>query len=182
MTAAAKRPTLLLVFSTIDGHTVEICHLLARVAEDAGYRAVLRELRPGSTIDIAHHDRVVIGASIRYGKHRPEVTEFIEQHAALLQQRNAAFFSVNAVARKPDKRSPESNPYVRKFLKTISWQPACVGIFAGKIDYPKYGTFDRSMIRFIMWLTGGPTDPSSTTEFTDWVAVKQFGDQVCCAR
>ncbi len=30
------------------------------------------------------------------------------------------------------------------------------------------------MIRFIMWMTKGPTDPKSVVEFTDWKAVEKF--------
>ena len=93
----------------------------------------------------------------------------------------SAFFSVNAVARKPDKRTPDTNPYVKKFLKSITWQPAIIGIFAGKIDYPSYGFVDKTMIRFIMWITKGPTDPSGTFEFTDWDAVEAFGLEISAA-
>ncbi len=48
-------------------------------------------------------------------------------------------------------------------------------MFAGKLDYPKYGPFDRFMIRFIMWITKGPTDPTTVVEFTDWQQVEAFG-------
>ena len=85
-----------------------------------------------------------------------------------LRSKRGAFFSVNLVARKPEKREADTNPYVRKFLASISWQPELVRIFAGKLDYPSYGSFDRTMIRLIMWMTGGPTDPRSTIDFTDW--------------
>jgi len=29
-----------------------------------------------------------------------------------------------------------------------------------------------------MWMTKGPTDPTSTTEFTDWDAVEAFGRRI----
>jgi menaquinone-dependent protoporphyrinogen oxidase len=31
------------------------------------------------------------------------------------------------------------------------------------------------MIRFIMWMTHGPTDPTAVVEFTDWEQVEAFG-------
>jgi menaquinone-dependent protoporphyrinogen oxidase len=34
------------------------------------------------------------------------------------------------------------------------------------------------MIRFIMWMTKGPTDPKAVVEFTDWSRVEAFGDEV----
>ncbi|HEY5896659.1 MAG TPA: flavodoxin domain-containing protein, partial [Burkholderiales bacterium] len=78
------------------------------------------------------------------------------------------------VARKPNKNTPETNPYLRKFLRQISWRPRQLAVFAGKLDYPKYGFWDRHIIRFIMLLTSGPTDPSTVVEFTDWKQVERF--------
>jgi menaquinone-dependent protoporphyrinogen oxidase len=166
------------VYSTVDGHTIEICNRLKEVAAASGHEGELLELTPESSLDLDSFDRIVIGASIRYGKHRPEVVTFIESHQALLEGKHAAFFSVNAVARKPEKRDPETNPYVRKFFSTLSWQPSVVGVFGGRIDYSLYGFVDRTMIRFIMWMTKGPTDLNTKVDFTDWDAVKRFGEAI----
>ena len=170
--------SVILVYSTTDGHTRMICERLREVIERQEHKVTLAELTPGSALDLGPYERIVIGASIRYGKHRPEVAEFVERNAATLRSKPSAFFSVNAVARKPEKRDPETNPYVRKFLKSISWKPPLVGIFAGKIDYPMYGFVDKTMIRFIMWMTKGPTDPNGVFEFTDWDAVDAFGHKI----
>ena len=63
---------------------------------------------------------------------------------------------------------------MRKFLEKISWVPKNLEVFAGKIDYPKYKFFDKYAIKFIMWVTNGPTDTSGTFEFTDWKKVENF--------
>jgi len=167
------------IYSTVDGHTIEICERLAQRVEEAGHRSMLLKLAPDSDIDLGRFDRVVVGASIRYGKHRPEVTQFVNDNAAILDASNSAFFSVNAVARKPEKKDPDTNPYMRKFLKSIVWQPAVIGIFGGRIHYAKYRFWDRTMIRFIMWMTEGPTDLDSNVDFTDWNEVDAFGRAIC---
>ena len=46
------------------------------------------------------------------------------------------------------------------------------------LDYQKYGLFDRQMIRFIMWMTKGPTDPKTVIEYTNWEAVDRFADTI----
>ena len=61
----------------------------------------------------------------------------------------------------------------------MAWKPQLCAVFAGKLDYPRYGFFDRQMIRLIMWMTKGPTDPKAVVEFTDWAKVEAFGQAVC---
>ena len=172
-------PRIGFLYSTVDGHTIEICERLARVVEKGGFTATLLELTSDSQIDLESFDQVVIGASIRYGKHRPEVVQFIADNIEAIESKHGAFFSVNAVARKPEKKQPDTNPYVRKFLKNISWQPAAIGIFGGKINYSMYRFWDRTMIRFIMWMTKGPTALDSNVDFTDWDEVDAFGRAIC---
>ena len=166
---------ILIIYSTTDGHTRKICERLQDVMEQQAHEVTLVSMSDNPQLDLSLFDKIVIGASIRYGKHRPEVVETINRNAQLLASKPGAFFSVNVTARKPDKNTPETNPYMPKFLKQINWQPNELAVFAGKIDYPKYSTFDRMMIRFIMWMTKGPTDRNAVVDFTDWQAVEKFG-------
>lgn len=96
----------------------------------------------------------------------------------MLESKPNAFFSVNVVARKPEKNQPETNPYLQKYLRNITWQPKNLAVFAGKIDYPSYNFFDRFMIRMILKMGKGPTDPKGTFEFTDWEEVSKFGNVI----
>ncbi|MDC3383967.1 menaquinone-dependent protoporphyrinogen IX dehydrogenase, partial [Gammaproteobacteria bacterium] len=113
-----------------------------------------------------------------YGKHKPELYEFIKKNITCLEAKENAFFSVNVVARKPEKNTPETNPYMQKFLELSPWSPKKLAVFAGKIDYPKYKFIDKHMIRLIMWITNGPTDVKNTYEFTDWNGVDEFSKQL----
>jgi menaquinone-dependent protoporphyrinogen oxidase len=170
---------ILILYSTTDGHTIEICRRLQQVIEQQACQATLFPMADKNWPDLEKFDRIVIGASIRYGKHQPLVTEFINRHQSILERKPNAFFSVNVVARKPEKNRPETNPYMRKFLQKISWKPDRLAVFAGKLDYPSYGWLDRNAIRFIMWITKGPTDPKAVVEFTDWKQVEEFGRAFC---
>lgn len=169
---------ILILYSTIDGHTRTICERIRKVIEDAGHAATVAPIENANGIDLATFDKVVIGASIRYGKHRPSVFEFVDANLALLESRPNAFFTVNIVARKPEKNRPETNPYLRKFLRQTRWKPQLLDVFAGRLDYPRYRPLDRLMIRFIMLLTKGPTDPATVVEFTDWQRVEAFARAV----
>jgi menaquinone-dependent protoporphyrinogen oxidase len=175
--AAAQR--ILITYATTDGHTLRICQRLQQVMEGLGSQVTVSLLAQADALELASFDRIVVGASIRYGHHQPVVAEFVNRHQALLESRPSAFFTVNIVARKPNKNTPETNPYCRKFLKSVAWKPALAAVFAGKLNYPIYGPLDRLMIRFIMLITKGPTDPKAVVEFTDWAQVEAFGREVC---
>ena len=170
--------SVLLAYSTTDGHTLRICERMRQVMQQQGHVATVMPLSQADAQQLPAFDRIVIGASIRYGKHHPDVAAFIERHLDRLQARPSAFFSVNVVARKPGKDTVAGNPYLQKFLKTIRWKPTELAVFAGKIDYQKYGYLDRQVIRFIMWLTKGPTQPDACVDFTDWKAVESFAGRV----
>ena len=172
-------PKTLILYSSTDGHTIEICRRIQQVMQAHGQQVTVRAIDGESGEDLEDFGQIVIGASIRYGRHNPQVATFISRHQPLLERKRNAFFSVNAVARKQEKNSPETNPYLQKFLRKISWQPDQLAVFAGKINYPFCKPMDRFMIRLIMWITKGPTDTRGVFEFTDWDAVDAFGSALC---
>ena len=165
---------ILMLYSTTDGHTVEICQEIQAILEQHANAVELFSINEAADVDLAKYDKLVIGASIRYGKHNKSVIDFINTQQEILENMPSAFFSVNVVARKPNKDRPDNNPYMKKFLQQVPWKPAELEVFAGKIDYQKYRFFDRQMIRLIMYITKGPTDPKSVNDFTNWEQVRNF--------
>ncbi|UNI40972.1 hypothetical protein L7H87_01220 [Klebsiella pneumoniae] len=91
----------LILFSTRDGQTREIASFLASELKELGIDADTLNLNRTDVVEWHHYDRVVIGASIRYGHFHPAVDRFVKKHLAALQALPGAFFSVNLVARKP---------------------------------------------------------------------------------
>ena len=163
----------LFLYSTTDGHTKRICEYIGNILKQQNHEIKIEPISL-ELKKLSEYDAIILGASIRYGKHQKSVFNFINKHKDLLEIKKSAFFSVNVVARKSEKNSPNTNPYMKKFLKTSSWQPNKLGVFAGKVDYPSYKFFDKYIIKMIMWITKGPTDTSQSYEFTDWNAVKNF--------
>jgi menaquinone-dependent protoporphyrinogen oxidase len=167
----------LIIFSSTDGHTLKICERIMGFEKNKD-DSQIASISEAEHINISEFKRIIIGASIRYGKHKPDLYEFIESNLDAISSKENAFFSVNVVARKPEKNTPETNPYVKKFLLKTSWKPRSLEVFAGKIDYPKYNFVDKHMIRFIMWMTKGPTNTNNTYEFTDWDMIDSFAKKV----
>ena len=166
-----------IIYSSIDGQTLEICKKLRDEFLENNQNVELFSINDFNE-DVTSYDRLVIGASIRYGVHNKKIIDFINTHKKQLDSIKTAFFSVNLVARKPEKNTPDTNPYVIKFFKSIDWTPTIVEVFAGKLDYKKYPFFDRVMIQFIMWMTKGPTNTNTEIEYTNWEKVAQFSEKI----
>lgn len=168
---------ILILYASVDGQTLKISNFLSEQLKENGWEIVLFDINDFNG-ELGKFDKIIIGSSIRYGVHHKGIIDFIHQHKEALDGHKTAFFSVNLVARKPEKNQPDTNPYVIKFFKEITWRPTLVEVFAGKLDYKKYPFFDRIMIQFIMWMTKGPTDKNTKIEYTNWDRVKDFGQKV----
>jgi menaquinone-dependent protoporphyrinogen oxidase len=86
---------ILILYSTTDGHTVEICRRITQTIEMNGDNVELQDIKDGPELVPGTFDKVVIGASIRYGKHQSLVHEFIKKNQSILESHPNAFFSVN---------------------------------------------------------------------------------------
>tara|TARA_B100000902_G_scaffold192229_1_gene183686 strand:- start:295 stop:813 length:519 start_codon:yes stop_codon:yes gene_type:complete len=167
----------LIIYSSTDGHTKTICERISNYLNNKNEIKII-SLDEVTNFDLSLFNKIIIGASIRYGKHSKKLYKFITSNKNVLDQKQSIFFSVNVVARKSEKNTPETNPYIKKFLKTSNWRPKKIGVFAGRVDYPNYGFFDKYVIKFIMFLTNGPTDTSRSYEFTDWTKVDEFAKEL----
>jgi len=168
---------ILIIYSSTDGHTKKICEVIKENLINKG-ELHLTSIENVPETNIQFYDYIIIGASIRYGKHNRKVFDFIEKNLNIIEKKKNAFFSVNVVARKNEKNTPETNPYIKKFLSKTRWKPKKLGVFAGKVDYPNYSFLNKQIIRFIMFITKGPIDTSKSFEFTNWDNVKKFAQEI----
>ncbi len=167
----------LILYASVDGQTLKISEFLVNCLKEKDHDVALFEIDEFDG-NLDDYGKIIIGCSIRYGVHHKSVLEFISANQAVLESHKTVFFSVNLVARKPEKNRADTNPYVIKFLKSITWRPTLVEVFAGMLDYKKYPYFDRIMIQFIMWMTKGPTDSKAKIEYTDWKRVEALSGSI----
>ena len=166
----------IIVYSSTDGHTKKICEAIKDNLTNKENINII-PLNEAFKMNLDKFDKIIIGASIRYGKHSSNIYKFIKINKEILENRKSAFFSVNVVARKPEKNTPQTNPYIERFLKKTNWKPNKIGVFAGKIDYPSLNFLNRNIIRLIMYMTSGPTDTKKIYEFTNWQSVENFAKE-----
>ena len=170
-----KKTKLLILYSTVDGHTKNICEYIYNKLKNKK-KIDLISIEESSDFNLEIFDEIIIGASVRYGYHRKNLYEFIKKNKETLEKKKTIFFSLNLTARKPEKSTPENNPYVVKFLKKVKWEPTIKDVFAGRLDYPNLDFINKLAILFIMLITNGPKDTSKTYELTDWKRVDKLID------
>ena len=158
-----------------DGHSLKIAaRILSRLGQPEDSLVRLGPNTPA--LDPA--TPVLLVVAVRYGNHLAEGEALLKAYAAMPQKPPLALVSVNLTARKPDKKTAEQSAYLKKAIKTHGLQPVAARAIAGKLDYPRYKWTDRQLIRFIMWVTGGPTKGTEVVEYTDWAEVDAFADSL----
>lgn len=170
----------LVLYYSRGGHTAKISQAIADRLSAQGHqcdRFAIQDIKT-KTLDWDKYEAVALGACVLYGTYHKSVFEFVSEHHQKLAERVNSFFCVNVVARNPEKRIPENNKYLQKFLTLSPWQPSDVKIIAGKVDYPSWRWYDRWMIQLIMKITHGPTDPTAVIDYTDWPDVDAYADHL----
>lgn len=164
-----------LFYATRDGQSQRIAERIAVRLAEHGIAALPHDLAgalptPSSLTAVAVQ-LVVLVAAVRYGRLLPEAERFLAGLQALREPAQLVLLSVNFTARKPGKDTVEGNVYIRKSIARHRLAPALALAVAGRLDYSRYGWPDRQLIRFIMKLTGGPTDSGACVDYTPWAVV-----------
>jgi len=164
----------LIIYSSVDGQTLKIMN---RIKQSLEGEVTVIDIDDNPDIDFTLYNKVLVGASIRYGNFRKNIINFVNQHKSQLDALQNAFFVVCLTARKPEKAVPENNAYMKKFEQLSEWQPKHKAVFAGALLYSRYNWWQTLLIQLIMKMTGGSTDKTQDMELTDWQKVQQFGER-----
>lgn len=178
--AKKYKPCILILYSSRFGQCQRIAQTMAAQLEVLGNLCEVINLEEAFTLakPIGQYESVIITASIRYGYYHSKVKSFVQEHKQALEEVLDVFVPVNLIARKPEKRSLETNVYARKFLEKTSWKPKILSIMPGALRYPLYNAIDRFMIQLIMKMSKGETDASKDIDYTDWEEVRALARRV----
>lgn len=171
-------PRILLVFTTVDGHTREVAAHMAKSFTEAGFGAVLADLErvtePLRTDDL---DGVVLAGPVRFGRHPRGLRGFARRNRDALHRTESAFVSVSGAAMSDDPEArEEARGHAEKFRDRTGWTPdetLCVG---GALAYTRYNPLTRWVMASISAKAGLSTDTGRDHDYTDWGAVDAFVD------
>lgn len=169
-----------LFYATRDGQSRRIAERIAQRLSEQDIETLPKDLgvlQPQAS-SLESTDLVVIVTAIRYGKLLPEARDFLAAYQKLNAKPRLVFLVVNLTSRKPGKETPEGSVYIRKAIKQYELAPVFSRAIPGRLEYQRYTWRDRQLIRFIMLLTGGPTDPKTNIEYTPWDVVDGIAEKV----
>jgi menaquinone-dependent protoporphyrinogen oxidase len=177
------------LYATREGHTARIADRVAAGLIARGLLAEIRNVRdPDSIPPLDRYCAVILAASVHAGKHEPEMVKFVKERLEELQSMPAAFLSVTlseAGAERPDatpeehaRFSADVQSVLDTFFNETGWHPQHVKPVAGALLYTKYNFLIRFIMKRIARKSGGDTDTSRDYEYTDWLALDRFVEEL----
>jgi menaquinone-dependent protoporphyrinogen oxidase len=177
-------------YATREGHTRRIAEHAAADFRARGFESEILNLADpeARAKDLNNYSAVVVAASVHAGRHEREAVEFVRERRAELESVPAAFISVTlseAGVERSDATNEERARFtadVRKvteaFFEETGGRPARVKPVAGALLYTKYNFLVRYIMKRIARKAGAATDTSRDYEYTDWVALDRFVNEL----
>jgi menaquinone-dependent protoporphyrinogen oxidase len=178
------------LYATREGHTRRIAERVAGNLRARGFDVECKNLRDhdAGAIDLSGFSAVVLAASVHAGKHEREMVKFVKKHRTELQLLPAAFLSVtlseagaemSGMTQEQRARfSADVQKVIDKFFEDTAWRPERVKPVAGALLYSKYNPLLRFVMKRIAKEAGAATDTSRDYEYTDWVGLDRFVDEL----
>jgi menaquinone-dependent protoporphyrinogen oxidase len=170
---------ILVGYATIEGQTRKIAEAIAANIEAGGNRALLFDIASGAEYALGHPEAAILCAPVHAARYPHAFASFVRQEASWLNGVPSAFVSVSMLIRSEfEEEQEEATHFPDGLLAETGWKPARVHHAAGALRYTEYDFFKRWIIKRMAEHENAPTDVSRDHEFTDWVALKAFADDV----
>lgn len=163
----AMTKSILVAYGSWAGSTAEVADFVGRTLAEGGARVDVKPVDSVKSLD--GYAAIVIGSAIRVGKVKPEVMDFVKDHASEIKKIPAAYFIV-CMTMKDD--TPENRRTVNAYLDPLRevLGPFDAGLFAGKMDYAKLGFFARMAVQYFVKVPQG--------DFRNWEAIGSWARSV----
>ncbi len=176
------------LFATREGHTQRIAERIAEDLRLLGFDVDLHTVRNPLPFSLKNYSAAVLAASVHAGSHEKEMVHFVKDHRSELESMTTAFLSVTlseAGAERLDATPKEHADFVQdvdrmlgKFFKETKWHPTLAKPVAGALLYTRYNYLVRLIMRSIAKRAGAATDISRDYDYTDWVGLDKFVDDL----
>lgn len=175
-------------FATCEGHTQRIAERIAEDLRLLGFDVNLHAVRRPLAFSLSDYSAAVLAASVHGGSHEKEMVRFVKDHRSELESMTTAFLSVTlseAGAERLDATPEEHSQFaldvdkmLGNFFKQTKWHPTLAKPVAGALLYTRYNYLVRLIMRTIAKKAGAATDTSRDYDYTDWVGLDKFVDDL----
>lgn len=175
-------------YATREGHTRQVAERIAADLRNLGFDVDQFDVRRPIPFSLGHYSAAVLAASAHSGNHEAEMVQFVKDHRPELEGMTTAFLSVTlseAGAERQDTTPAEHTRFVQDvdgmlttFFNETRWMPTLVKPVAGALLYSRYNFVLRLVMRSIAKKAGGATDTSRDYDYTDWVGLDQFVEEL----
>ena len=80
-----------IIYSSTDGQTKKICEVIKEYLSNKEDHKLI-SIDNISNVNLENFDNIIIGASIRYGKHNPKILSFVKKNFQLLRTKKMLSF------------------------------------------------------------------------------------------
>ena len=137
---------ILIVYTTLQGHTLRVAERVAESAADAGHRPTLARVEAAPAL--GPFDAVIVGAPVQAGAFAEPVVAFAKEHAADLGRVPTGLFFVCLTSAGDDGASRATvDGYLRAFQSDTHWRPDVIASFAGTLRHPHDSLLHRALMR-----------------------------------
>jgi len=165
----------LVLYGTSEGHTHDVAARIAEVLRAEGHSVDVVRAGAEQSGPLSDYDGVLVGGSIHMGSYQKAVTEFASRNRTVLESVPSGLFTVCLTAASSTPGDSEKlHEFVDGFVGATGWQPPIAGVFAGALQYTKYGFVKRKVMKRIARDGGMSEDTSRDWDYTDWQAVEAF--------
>jgi menaquinone-dependent protoporphyrinogen oxidase len=167
----------LIVYESKYGQTEKIAKFLYSRLLGQGHSVNLMNLGAKDFRPPTDYDGIIVGAGIYMQRYPKNLEKWVQTYYPTLSQRSTAFFSVcMAVLDKNLKVQRDLQRIANKFFDKTNWHPKRREVFAGALNYSKYGWVTKQLMGLISRASRGDYDTSRDYEYTNWSEVAQFSD------
>ncbi len=167
--ANGDRRSILVAYASMSGSTGEVAGAVGRALCGPNITVDIRLI--GKVTDISTYDAVIIGSAIRSSRWLPEAESFLRENRKRLRNLPVAYFlSCLTLAKPGEEPRRMARAMMEPLLKEVpEVRPLGLGLFAGVLDYSKFGFGMRTVLRYKMWSKG-----VREGDYRDWTAIRKW--------
>lgn len=168
---------ILVLYSTVEGHTAKIARRIANKIEALGNEVFLTETSDPGYCDPGVFDAAILCAPIHMGMYPDEFVQYVKDWQPVLSRVPSALITSSLlIACKDDDAQKEAKAYPAKLIFETDWEPDKTYNIAGSLNYPEYDFFKRWIMKRAARSENWSDDTREEHDFTQWDDLETFTD------